>query len=157
MKNTLLVFDTEEVGDFISPNYFSKKIDLYNFLTDDIKKNFCYTYKIDDNDKIERISYSLYKTTDYWDLLLLLNGRESLSDMPYDYETYTNTIDQFIDEYNSNYYSNYPLNDTKLSDLKTEFYEKERHLNESFRYMLVIKPEKLQEFLKLIKLAGYEW
>ena len=62
MKNTLLKFDYEELDEFIVPDYFSKSKDI-SYLVHKIK-DYLEVYKISDNDKLERISYELYGTTD---------------------------------------------------------------------------------------------
>ena len=67
MKNTVLKFDYEELDEFIVSDYFSKKVDVYSLI--DQIKDYVSAYKISDNDKLERISYELYGTTDYWDIL----------------------------------------------------------------------------------------
>lgn len=157
MQNTLIKFEKEEVQDFIVSDYFSRKINLSSIITDDIKKEYFTTYQIDENDKIERISYEIYKSTDYWDLLILINSLDSLSDMPYDFDTYSDSVDKFLSDYSNKVYSNKPLNSTRLQELKDEFYESTRIKNEKFRYIYVIKPIKMQDFLKMIKLKGFEW
>lgn len=157
MQNTLIKFDTEEVDDYIVSDYFSRKINLYSIITDDVKKEYFVTYQIQDNDKIERISYEIYKTTDYWDLLILINSLDTISDMPYDFDTYTGSTDDFLNAYSNSVYSNSPLNAQRLQELKDEFYETKRISNEKFRYINVIRPSKMQDFLKLIKQKGFIW
>ena len=157
MKNTLLKFDTEEVDDYIVSDYFSRKINLSSIITDAIKQEYFVTYEIADNDKLERISYEIYKSTDYWDILLLINSLDSLTDMPYDFETYTSSIDSYLNAYSIDIYSNNSISDTRMQELKTEFYEKNRINNEKLRYIQVIPPIKMQSFLKLIKQQGFIW
>ena len=157
MQNTLIKFDTKEVDDYIVSDYFSRKINLYSIITDDVKKEYFVTYQIQDNDKIERISYEIYKTTDYWDLLILINSLDTISDMPYDFDTYTGSTDDFLNPYYNSIYSNSPLNAQRLQELKDEFYETKRISNEKFRYINVIRPSKMQDFLKLIKQKGFIW
>lgn len=157
MKNTILKFDQEEVDDFIVSNYFSKNISIYSFLTESIKSEYFTTYKILDNDKIERISYEIYGTTDYWDLLLLINDREALCGMTYDFETCTSNVESYINKYEFEIYSNNDISDQRKEELLEEFYEKYKLRNELNRYMYIIKPSKMQDFLKILKMAGFEW
>ena len=157
MKNTILNFEKEEVDNFIVSDYFSKNINLYSIITDNIKLEFFTLYKIMDNDKIERISYELYGTTDYWDLLLLINDREAFCGMTYDFETCTSNVESYIDKYEFEIYSNEDISDERKTELLDEFYEKYKLRNEMNRYLHIIKPSKMQDFLKLIKLAGFEW
>jgi hypothetical protein len=115
------------------------------------------TYKILDNDKIERISYEIYGTTDYWDLLLLINDREALCGITYDFETCTSNVESYINKYEFEIYSNNDISDERKTELLDEFYEKYKLRNEMNRYMYIIKPSKIQDFLKILKMAGFEW
>lgn len=157
MTNTLLKFDFEEVGDYIVSDYFSKNIKLFEFITEQIKKEYFISYRLEDNDKIERISYELYGTTDYWDLILLINEREALCGNTYDFETCTANVESYINKYNIDVYSNNNITNKRKEELLQEFYEKYKLRNENNRYLYVIIPSKLQNFLKIIKLAGFEW
>lgn len=157
MTNTLLKFDFEEVGDYIVSDYFSRNIKLFEFINDQIKKEYFTSYRMEDNDKIERISYELYGTTDYWDLILLINDREAICGNTYDFETCTANVESYINKYNIDIYSNNSITEERKSELLDEFYEKYKARNENNRYIYVIIPSKLQTFLKIIKLAGFEW
>lgn len=157
MKNSIINFEKIEVDDFIVSDYFSKNIYLYSIITENIKKDFFITYRISDNDKIERISFELYGTTDYWDLLLLINDREALCGITYDFETCTANVESYVSKYEKEIYSNKDITDIRMNELLNEFYEKYKTRNEMNRYMFVVKPSKMQDFLKLIKLAGFEW
>ena len=91
MINTLLTYDLEELDEFIVSDYTSKKVDIYN-LFQEMKDNgtladFLEVYRISDDDKLERISYSIYGTPDYWDILLQINDRNPLFQMPYNLDT----------------------------------------------------------------------
>lgn len=156
MKNTLLNFDQEEVDDYIVSDYFSRKLILSDIITEEIKNAYFVMHRLEDNDKLERLSYDIYGTTDYWDLLALINYKDPLFGMSYDFENYTSYTDDFIDSYND-IYSNKPLSESRLAELKEEFYEINRIKNEQNRYIYIVLPSKLQEFLKLIKLAGFVW
>ena len=157
MQNFILKYDTEEIDDYIVSNYFSKKINLWDVMTTEIKQKYMVLYKIDNNDKIERISYEIYKTTDYWDLLLLLNDREPLCGLPYDFQTYSTYSDYEIENYQNNIFANSKIDTTRYYELQAQFYEQCRINNESHRYIYIIRPELMQDFLKIIKLQGFEW
>ena len=156
MKNTFLNFDQEEVDDFIVSDYFSRNLRLVDILTEDIKNTYFTSHRLDDNDKLERLSYDIYGTTDYWDLLAMINDKDPLFGMSYDFENYTSYTDTFIEDYND-IYSNKPLSENRILELKNEFYEINRIKNEGNRYIYIVIPSRLQEFLKLIKLEGFVW
>lgn len=154
MKNTVLTFDKEELDEFIVSDYFSKNFRLY-----EIKANlsdYLDIRKVTDNDKLENISYSLYGTTDYWDILLLINEKNPLFDMPYDYDTVVDSATDFANKYIYYVYSQAPL---VIGDAATEFTERIIaefvEDNENNRYMYIVKATKIGEFLKVINDAGY--
>ena len=154
MKNTLLKFDYEELDEFIVPDYFSKSKDI-SYLVHKIK-DYLEVYKISDNDKLERISYELYGTTDYWDILLLLNGRDPLFDFPYDYDTVYDSARTFVNRYVYYLYSGAPLIVGPVADaLYEEFLQKHIDANETNRFMFIVKPNKIGDFIKVLKDNGH--
>ena len=167
MKNTVLDFDTEEVdldtdtfGDVNICNYFSKDVKIYNILTDDLDDididDYTLTYKMSDDDRLERISYDLYGTTDYWDVLARLNERDPLLHIPYNYDVISEDNTSFVDAYFNSIYSQAPLtDDTRIDALTSEFATEEVSLNEEYRYITVIKPSKMSSFLTLLTDQGY--
>src|SRR5574344_1718437 len=137
MKNTILKFDYEELDEFIVPDYFSKSNDI-SYLVQEIK-DYLEVYKINDNDKLERISYELYGTTDYWDILLLLNGRDPLFDFPYDYDTTYDSARRFVNRYIYYLYFDAPLIVGSVAEaLHKEFLQKNIDANEANGFMYVI-------------------
>ena len=154
MKNKVMNFDKEELDDFFVSDYFSKNI----FLSDEIEEfgEYLQSYKITDNDKLERISFELYGTTDYWDILLLLNSRDPIFGMPYEYDivsdSSTNFIENFIEFFES---ANKPLTPERLESL-TEYWENQFDKeNELKRFIQVVRPSRMGDFLRLLKDKGY--
>lgn len=155
MNNTIINFEKEEVDNYIVSDFFSRKIDLSDIITEDVKKEYFVTYKMEDNDKLERISYDIYRSTDYWDILLLINFSDALFDMSYDFDTYSTSVDVYLEDFKE--INSLGFSAQRLEELKVEFYEKNRIINEENRYISVIPPVKLQGFLKLIKQKGVVW
>lgn len=154
MKNTVLKFDHEELDEFIVPDYFSKSNDI-SYLVHEIK-DYLEVYKISDNDKLERISYELYGTTDYWDILLLLNGRDPLFDFPYDYDAVYDSARNYVNRYMHYIYSGAPLIVGTVADaLYSEFLDKNINNNEANRFMFIVKPNKIGDFIKILKDNGH--
>lgn len=154
MKNTIINYEREEVDGMLVPNYFSKKVHLDNIIRD--ISDMIDVYQITDNDKIERISYELYGTTDYWDVLLLINERDPLFDMPYDYDNVQTMSRKFADIYRYFIYSNAPLvNGTVADNFYDDLLNRKIEENESFRFMHIIRPSRMGEFLKLAKDNSY--
>ena len=159
MTNTLLNYDLEELDEFIVPDYFSKKIDLYNliqeFSSNGTLGEFLLTYKIADDDKLERISYDIYGTTNYWDLLLQLNDKNPLFEMPYSLDTVIDSTEEYWNNYSDFLYFQSPLKSEVLQGLIDAEIENMKEINEKYRFLYIIKPTKMQEFLKLLRDKDY--
>ncbi len=159
MTNTILDYTLEELDEFIVPDYFSRKIDLYNLIQEfseaGILEYYLATYKIADDDKLERISYDIYGTTNYWDLLLQLNDKNPLFEMPYSLDTVIDSSEEYWNNYSNLLYFQAPLNDIVLQTLIDEEIEKMKEQNEKYRFLYIIKTTKMQEFLKLLRDKDY--
>jgi len=85
MKNKYLKFPN-----ILFNNNLVKNITAKNILPDipEIYKSDDYvrTIKIEDNRLIESISFEIYGSTDYWDLLFSLNDITNFSQLPVDYD-----------------------------------------------------------------------
>lgn len=159
MTNTILDYTLEELDEFIVPDYFSRKIDLYNLIQEFSEAGtleyYLATYKIADDDKLERISYDIYGTTNYWDLLLQLNDKNPLFEMPYSLDTVIDSSEEYWNNYSNLLYFQAPLNDIVLQTLIDEEIEKMKEQNEKYRFLYIIKTTKMQEFLKLLRDKDY--
>lgn len=150
MKNTILKYTKSEVDDVIASDYFSKKISIYDFTKS--HPNLFSSYRLMDDEKLENVSYQLYGTTDYWDMLLMLNDMNPLFDMPYNSDTIINSARSQLDTYFFYTYSHAPLSDvTRNPELIEEFTTKAETLNERFRYIIIVNPTSLAAFIKLLK------
>jgi len=153
MKNTILNYSLEELDDFFVRDYFSKDVkisDLFYTLGDYID-----TYQMTNNDKLERISLQLYGTTDYWDILLLLNSRNPLFEMAYDYDLLVNFATNRSNYYKKTEYSHAPLNIARTAVLHSAILDAVVAENEDFRTLYIIKPPKMGTFLSLLKAQSY--
>ena len=159
MINTLLTYDLEELDEFIVSDYTSKKVDIYN-LFQEMKDNgtladFLEVYRISDDDKLERISYSIYGTPDYWDILLQINDRNPLFQMPYNLDTTFEIAEAMWNNYSDNVYFQSPLDSNLLQSLIDEEIERLKEKNEFYRFIYIIKTSKMNEFLKILRERDY--
>ena len=159
MINTLLTYELEELDEFIVPDYTSKKVDIYN-LFQEMKDNgtladFLEVYRIADDDKLERISYSIYGTPDYWDILLQINDRNPLFQMPYNLDTTFEIAEVVWNNYSNNVYFQSPLDSNLLQSLIDEEIERLKEKNEFYRFIYIIKTSKMNEFLKILRERDY--
>lgn len=159
MTNSILTYEKEELDEFIVSNYFSKKIDIYTILDEFISAgtlaNYVQSYRISDDDKLERISYDVYGSTLYWDLLLQLNDKQPLFEMPYSLDTIIDSSEEFWNNYANLIYFQAPLESEVLQMLIDEEIEKMKEQMEIYRFIYIIKPTKLQEFLKILREKDY--
>lgn len=159
MNNTVLNYNLEELDEFIVSDYFSKKIDLYNILQEfadsGILSEYVQMYRISDDDKLERISYDIYGTTDYWDLLLQINDTQPLFGMPHSLDVIIDSANEYWEKYSKDVYFQPPVNSVVMSALVNDEIEVSKERNESIRFIYIIKPTKLQEFLKILRERDY--
>lgn len=159
MTNSILTYEREELDEFIVPDYFSKKIDIYSILDEFIQAgtlaNYVQSYRISDDDKLERIAYDIYGSTIYWDLLLQLNDKQPLFEMPYSLDTIIDSADEFWAYYSELLYFQSPVDSEILQLMISEEIENMKAQMEIYRFIYIIKPTKLQEFLKILREKDY--
>ncbi len=103
MDKELLDFEDFE----ISKKNANFKIKNYNSVDLSEVRNYLgglnpgwFTYlQVTDNSKIEKVLYDYYKTDKYFDLILFLNDREMLFDMPYSSDIIIDAMERDITEY----------------------------------------------------------
>lgn len=159
MKTTILNYDKKKVDIGIPEfsnvsDYHSKKINLWDIEKTEIQ-NMLRFYQISNDDKIERISLELYGTPDYWDILLLLNGRDPLFDMPYNDGLLRNNAEKNIAFYQNSIFVPSPLRDGIAEVLFNEYLDDSVNENEKLRNIIVVKPSRINDFLTFIKNEGY--
>ena len=104
LKNTLLNFDRINIDDVanitssekettlnITPSlsiqfYDRNKIQKIKDVISSMNEAWFSYALVPQNATLEKISYDLYESKDYWDILLLVNERMPLFDMYYDYD-----------------------------------------------------------------------
>ena len=142
MINTLLNYKVVEVEDFTIENFTERK-----FISSTLRSKLdYYTYiEVEDNKKIEYISFDLYGTSQYWDVILVLNNMTDPLDLPKNINFIIEKAKKITDSYVAYY---------KISDNSTyeERYQYEYNLlekdNEKNRMIMVVKPEQLVSFLR---------
>jgi hypothetical protein len=156
MKNSILKYDLDEVTINLGfatevkvRDYFSKDVKVFSIF--DAHIDLFATYQIENDDKIERISYELYGTTDYWDILLLLNDRSPLFEMPYGYDLIHDFAQNRIDIYKNFIYSHAPLLNDRADVLFEELSEELLVKNENTRTIYVVKPSRMNDFISILK------
>lgn len=168
LKNSTLIYDTEEIDNYVVQDYTSKDFSkLYDQL-EDFPSELFDKMLIQDNDKLERIAYELYGNEDYWDILLLINNKSPLFSMSYDTDYIFNVkndkLTTFIESLSNGIYGEENIDiftDTYLAETSEQSqYERLQFFNnniinelelenESYRELTYVKPAYFQEFLRL--------
>ena len=156
MKNEFYKFDeiagTSGDTEYTYRDYTSERYsEIYKW--DEIYDDaWTYIISLADNTKIETVSNDLYGTPDYWDLILGINNRSPLFDMAYDQDIIEADVAESLIEFQQ-----YSILSTSLlalveSKLRADIEEK----NENNRLIRVIRPERLKDFLRLMRSRGYD-
>ena len=134
--------------------------DIKQILSLDVLNDPTYiTYHtLQDNEKIEGVSYNLYGSTDYWDILVLINEIDPLFDMPYDFDIITNMATSNVDNYSSKVYATKDLktlNPIRYNELIQEEITRITAYFEKIRTIKIIKPSKMLDFIDILKRNGF--
>lgn len=171
LHNTLLIFDeTIQIDDVsnIKENTSTNTTNALNVpFYDRIKilkiKNLINTLgnswfgyrQISNNVTLEKISYDLYGSSQYWDILLLINNRMPIFDMPYDYDVISEVGETMTADYEERIYRK-KIPDTLLPNGMTtrelfikSFEDEQTENNEKFRIIKYILETKLYEFINM--------
>jgi hypothetical protein len=105
-------------------------------------------YELQDNELIEGVSYNIYGTTNYWDLLIAGNGIKSLSQLPVQYDTVLVRAEERYSTFlmKPNLTGIVPTTEKKEL-IYQEILAEEIENNEKFRTLKYIRPEYISELL----------
>lgn len=148
MKNTILKYDKIESQKFIAEDYTSKKFRKILTVPELSNTEFIEHIELMDNQTIEQISFILYGTADYWDLLVLINDIDPLFDMVYEFDVIETISEKTVSNYLSDYSGLYKQ-DT-YARLKTLILNRNVQESEERRTIKIIKPEKLFDIITII-------
>lgn len=152
MKTEFLTYDDFEIGNFKIKNYNSFMLsEIRNYL-DSLDDNY-YTYiKITDNVLIEKVIFDYYDTENYYDLILFINNREMLYDMPYSYDIILNNIDKDINAYEYKVFGTLKneLSEKSKSRLVEKLNSEYIENNKKLLYIKIIKKQYINEILRKI-------
>jgi len=147
LTNTITNYTRREIDGYAISDY--KTIDLtvvYDYMQKLPADTFDW-YQVQDDDKWERISLELYQNANYWDILLVLNQRDTLTGLPFRYDIVAQLAEDSIVEYQSLVYHT-PLptaeHDAMLGYIEPIAVEK----NEATRVIKIINPSSMNRFLQ---------
>jgi hypothetical protein len=147
MNNTYLNFESIE---FLN-NYVSNVTTL-NLLPDIPEKYYGDDYilkiKVSDDELLEAISFKIYETTDYWDLLMVFNDITRMNQLPVNHDIVLTRADNKLQEWKAKgVLLNSILSDDIIEAKYQEFLEEVTEENEKFRYINYVSKEDLSELI----------
>lgn len=140
MKNTFYKFKKYENEVAIFHKY-----PVIKHIPDYVLNNPSYysVYSLQDDDRLEYISHRLYGTTDFWDILFLINNMDNTFNLPKSHEyVYKRTEDNFND-----FLSKFVVSEQRKESLFNELLDEEMIKNDKYRQFKVVKPNKIQDFM----------
>lgn len=154
MKNSILNYNSLSSKQFTSQYYHSKYFNQIKDIIELKDSSYIETKELMDNQTIENISYILYGTPDYWDILVLINIRDPLFGMTYNFDIIdtasTNVVTKFMETYSGTGASSVF---DKLKKIVLNNYDK---LNEEKRTIRVIRPERINDFMKILNSIDFK-
>lgn len=147
--NVDIIDDKRSVVDYSSVN----KDLIMTYIKSCDSKYFGFTL-CQEGQTLEKISFDLYNTPDYWDLLLLVNEYDPLFDTTFTFDTLTEISEDKVAELNSSLFNDSLPVAIKLA-LQENYYKKYSEKNENNRVFKYIKPEYINEFLREGFAQGY--
>jgi hypothetical protein len=151
MKNSILKYDDTTSDNYIHKDFTSFDYTKIHEFVDTCQDDIFDYYQMGDNDKMERIAFELYGSTDYWDILLLINDINALYGMPYSYDIIEAAASNRLEKYKAKK-PDVIIPDAHSVYMHGAFENIQTQQNEVNRVIKIVKPSRLQDFLK----RGYE-
>jgi len=147
LTSTLTNYKRATFGQYNVCEYTSIDIQAVQQYITTLPKDMYTWYHAQDNDRFDRISLELYGNPDYWDVILILNHRHTLSGLPFDFDTVLTRSNDYILEYELFVYGS-SIPDKPRTAMMNKLNSDNDILNESNRTIKVLKPTKMNKFLQ---------
>ena len=134
-------------GKFNVCDYTSIDLEEVRKYINTLDKNWFEYIKVHENTTIEKVCYDYYETCDYYDLILMLNGRDMLYDMAYTSDVLIDSAEDNLKEYEFKMFGNdYESVYTKTRErLKDSIEDNLNKKNLGFLYIKIIKKNYINE------------
>lgn len=167
LKNTLLNFDHINIDDVenvttsknestlnVTPSldisfYDRIKIQKIKDVISSMNEAWFSYVIVPQNTTLEKISYDLYDSKDYWDILLLVNERMPLFDMYYDYDIISEAGETSLKEYEEKIYRKKILSDVR-ERLRVKMQENYEAENENLKIVKYIQKNYIYDFINYV-------
>ena len=107
-------------------------------------KEYIQIYQVLEDERLDTISYKLYGTTDYWDMLVLLNDLKCMTDLPVNYDKVENRARQKHEEWTKIFGKQ--KTKEQIASKYEEFLEQEIANNEKYRNFKYIDSSVINRF-----------
>lgn len=152
LKNSIINCDNRIIDNYDVEDYFTLDFTKINEYVLSCPSDWFDWYQLQDNDNIEKVSLDIYGDADYWDILIVINKKNALFDMPYDYDTLLNMADYKTAKYEQEINKSKALPSVTRNAMIKAYREKYVSDNETFRIIKIVRPSKIQSFIQ----GGYE-
>ena len=167
LKNTLLNFDHINIDDVenvttsknestlnVTPSldisfYDRIKIQKIKDVISSMNEAWFSYVIVPQNTTLEKISYDLYESKDYWDILLLVNERMPLFDMYYDYDIISEAGETSLKEYEEKIYRKKILSEVR-ERLRVKMQENYEAENENLKIIKYIQKNYIYDFINYV-------
>jgi len=147
LQTTILKYTPRTVNSYIVSDYRSINISNIQAYIQNLPNNMTDWFSVDDDDKWERLSLQLYGIADYWDILLVLNQRQTLDGLPFNFDVLSNLADTKVLTYiNTVYGKTLPTAEHNL--MYNKFEQERTTTNEQKRIIKIIKISQMNKFLQ---------
>ena len=155
MKNKYLIFENITFLGGLVKNITTLNL-LPSIPSKYFENDYTKTLMINDDTLLEALSFLLYETTDYWDILMVLNNMRSMNELPVNYDIVLNRADRKLQEWKEKgRLLPGEFTDDVINDKYDKILEEEVALNEKFRYIKYISQDDLSELIaELDKIAS---
>ena len=107
-------------------------------------KEYIQIYQVLEDERLDTISYKLYGTTDYWDMLVLLNDLKCMTDLPVNYDKVENRARQKHEDWTKIFGKQ--KTKEQIASKYEEFLEQEIANNEKYRNFKYIDSSIINRF-----------
>lgn len=164
MKNTIFQFETvarwcngalgDRTGALGIPLFDGQKLARAKEILQNLdRKRYFGILELANNIALEKISWQIYKSPDYWDVLLLVNDIDPLFGMPYDFDIVSASTDDAISRYERTVYKRF-MPDKDRARLHKHKAEHDSELNEEHRRIYYVYPERIYEIRQMLYEEG---
>lgn len=159
LSNSFVEYDYLDTGVEPISGYeelYNKVYRDYQSFSIDAVLEFCIAYpesllkvSVPPGMSIEGLAQKLYSDKDYWDLLMVLNNKELLYDLPKSNDLVAIEVEELVEKYFEDYQG--PVADGLIEAYKENLLENKTKENLEKQTFIVLNPNYKKQFLRIVK------